>query len=270
MGITEEESKLTIKTITPEELFMKMYSNEEIVLVDVRAEDKYNDFHIEGSSVEDLNVPKTEIFKLVDEKDQLIPMIPMNKELIITCTTGNSATKCANILSDRAFNVVVLEGGITAWKEYKSKNSTNRMWEEFKKSNRHAPESYEAWAFGDSKEMADELANLVIEGKKTATASNYTIYELENEPLPQVGLHNIILDGDGEAIAIVETTEVEVVPFDEVTVEHAYLEGEGDRSLSYWRDVHETFFSKEFESLDKEFTYKMPVVCEKFRLLYKK
>ncbi|WP_223701732.1 ASCH domain-containing protein [Sutcliffiella deserti] len=151
-----------------------------------------------------------------------------------------------------------------------SNDSIIQMWEEYRKINPNAPRHYEAWAFGDSKDMANELANLVLEGTKTATASNYTLYELENEALPLVGLHNIILDGDGKAVAIAETTSVEVVPFDEVTAEHAYLEGEGDRTLGYWRDVHETFFKKELKNINQEFNYKIPVVCERFKLIYKK
>ena len=151
-----------------------------------------------------------------------------------------------------------------------SNDSIIQMWEGYREIDPNVPKEYVAWAFGDSKEMADELAKLVSEGKKTATASNYTLYELEKEELPFPGLINIILDGDGKAVAIAETTSVEVVPFDEVTQEHAYLEGEGDCTLNYWRDVHETFFKKEFENMSKVFDDKIPVVCERFRLLYKK
>ncbi|RDW17291.1 ASCH domain-containing protein [Oceanobacillus chungangensis] len=150
-----------------------------------------------------------------------------------------------------------------------SNDSVIQMWENYQKSNPNAPKDYEAWAFGSSKEMADELAKLVVEGKKTATASNYSLYALEKEPLPYVGLHNIILDGQGEAVAILETISVEVVPFDEVTEEHAYLEGEGDRTLNYWREVHEPFFKEEFVNIDQDFDYKIPVVCERFKLQYK-
>ena len=148
------------------------------------------------------------------------------------------------------------------------KDSIIQMWEDYLKVNPNAPKDYVAWPFGDSKEMADELANLVLDGKKTATSSNYALYQLENEGLPNVGLHNIILDGDGQAVAIVETTSVNVVPFDEVTAEHAYLEGEGDRTLNYWRDVHHAFFEKEFTHINKEFDYKILVVCERFKLIY--
>ncbi|ARD49657.1 RNA-binding protein [Sporosarcina sp. P33] len=144
------------------------------------------------------------------------------------------------------------------------------MWEKYKEIQPEAPDRYEAWSFGDSKEMADNLLNLTAAGVKTATASNYLLYQAENEPLPEPGLHNIILDGDGIAAAIVETTSVEVVPFNEVTEEHAYLEGEGDRSLRYWREVHEAFFTKELKEINGDFYDTMPVVCEKFRLVYKK
>lgn len=118
--------------------------------------------------------------------------------------------------------------------------------------------------------MADELADLVLKGVKTATASNYILYELEEEKLPHVGLHNIILNGDGEAVAIMKTTSVEVIPFDEVTSEHAYLEGEGDCSLEYWREVHRDFYRKELEEVEREFNYKVPIVCERLNLLYKR
>lgn len=57
--------------------------------------------------------------------------------------------------------------------------SIHHMWESYQKANPNAPKAYVAWAFGDSKEMADQLAKLVIEGTKTATASNYKLYELE-------------------------------------------------------------------------------------------
>lgn len=113
---------MTVKKITARELYEKINAQEEFVLVDVRAKEKYDDFHIENSSITDMNIPKTEIFRLEDDSEQNLSMLPMNQELIITCTTGNSAAKCASILSNRSYDVVVLEGGITAWKEFIGEN----------------------------------------------------------------------------------------------------------------------------------------------------
>ncbi|MDY0410170.1 ASCH domain-containing protein [Virgibacillus soli] len=145
------------------------------------------------------------------------------------------------------------------------------MWEAYKKVNPNAPEfeKFDVWAFGSSKEGADELAALVLEGIKTATASNYALFELQGEQVPYPGLYNIILNGDGKAVAIIETTSVEIVPFHEVSADFAYLEGEGDRSLQYWRDVHEEFFANEWKAIGQEFDENMLVVCEGFKVVYK-
>lgn len=123
------------------------------------------------------------------------------------------------------------------------------------------------WSFGASAEQADELLGLVLEGVKTATAGALWDYEAEGEPLPEPGNLSIALDGSGRPRALLETSEVAVVPFAEVDEEHARLEGEGDLSLTHWRTVHEQFFTK-VATHEHGFTQDMPVVCERFRVLY--
>ncbi|WP_137121047.1 ASCH domain-containing protein [Segeticoccus rhizosphaerae] len=122
-----------------------------------------------------------------------------------------------------------------------------------------------SWAFGATPEHADELLGLVLDGTKTATASSYTDYAEEGEQLPAPGTLSIVLDGSGHPRALVVTTDVRVVPFDQVDADHARGEGEGDRSLDHWRAVHERFFD---EHADGGFLPDMPVVLERFRLLY--
>ena len=124
-----------------------------------------------------------------------------------------------------------------------------------------------AWSFGASAEHADELLRLVLDGTKTATASALWDYEADGEALPETGSLSIILDGVGHPHALIETTDVTVTPFDEVDDEHAWLEGEGDRSLTHWRDVHERFFT-EHAGHDRGFAADMPIVLERFRVVY--
>lgn len=124
----------------------------------------------------------------------------------------------------------------------------------------------EAWAFGATSEQADELLALVLGGIKTATASALWDYEAAGEPIPQVGELSIVLDGSGRPRAVLETTDVEIVPFDQVDSAHAHAEGEGDRSLEHWRWVHEAFWREHGED-PRGFEPDMPVVCERFRLL---
>jgi len=130
------------------------------------------------------------------------------------------------------------------------------------------PDTYQTWAFGDNPEMTEELAALVLLGLKTATASLVWTYEAENEPLPQVGDYSLILDGNGEPVCIIQTTAVTVIPFKQVYESQAWFEGEGDRSLAFWRDAHWRFFSRECERIGRQPDIHMPVCCERFRLLF--
>ena len=134
----------------------------------------------------------------------------------------------------------------------------------------HRPAGYTAWAFGDSPELADELVALVLAGTKTATASLAQAYEPESEePLPRPGDLSVILDGDGQPVCIIETTEIRVLPFGQVDPQFAYDEGEGDRSLDYWRDAHTRFFTRECRQYGCTVTDDLPVVCERFRVVYR-
>lgn len=140
------------------------------------------------------------------------------------------------------------------------------LWEAFVAEHNPVDCKYEAWAFGME---ADDLAYLAAAGEKTAAASAYPLYKLENAPLPVVGAYSVILDAKDNAVCIVQTKKVSVVPFYEVTEEHAYKEGEGDKSLSFWRKVHKKFFTECLKEAGLEFTSDMKVVCEEFAVVYK-
>ena len=124
---------------------------------------------------------------------------------------------------------------------------------------------YDGWSFGDD---PDGLAALVRAGVKTATASAYPLYGLEGEPLPKAGEYSVILDSREDAVCVVRTTRVYVVPFRAVSLEHARREGEGDLSLEHWRAVHRAFFTEELAEAGLAFDEDMPVVCEEFEVVY--
>ncbi len=126
--------------------------------------------------------------------------------------------------------------------------------------------TYEAWSFG---EAPDKLADLVIQKIKTATCSAYDLYLINNEPLPQEGSYSVILNSNDQAVCIIKTLKVYVTAFDQVSEEHAFKEGEGDRSLEYWRKVHENFLTNELASVNKTFDGNTKVVCEEFEVVYK-
>ncbi|MCI0711098.1 MAG: ASCH domain-containing protein [Chloroflexi bacterium] len=129
--------------------------------------------------------------------------------------------------------------------------------------------TYIAEGWGDSPEMATELGMLIAQGIKTATCSALWEWEAEGESPPEPGIKTIVLDGDDNPLCIVETTEVTIRPYNEVDAQFASDEGEGDRSLEYWRRVHWQFFTRSLAANGKEPALDMPLVCERFRVIYK-
>ena len=143
--------------------------------------------------------------------------------------------------------------------------NSDQMWQAYKILNQTIGDKIDAWAFGVE---ADYLAELVLMGQKTATSSAFDLYAVGNEPLPKENELSVILDSKENAICIIETTKVEVIPFKEVSENHAYKEGEGDKSLAYWRQVHEEVFTEWMSEAGLTFTPDSKVVLEEFRKVY--
>ncbi|WP_205952980.1 ASCH domain-containing protein [Pantoea stewartii] len=118
-----------------------------------------------------------------------------------------------------------------------------------------------SWSFGDSPELANELATLVLTGKKIATCSSLQgWYDDDVRPLP--GGYNIILDGEKKPLCVVRTTGLFLTRFDRVTPEMAMMEGEGDQSLEYWQREHQRFFQR-----NGGFSPEMELIFETFQLV---
>ena len=150
-------------------------------------------------------------------------------------------------------------------------NKIKQYWEQFKVDTNQPDVKFgSAWAFGMTKDEADRLAKLTYDGVKTATASLYELYEIENEPLPIANEHyDILLDGTGNPVGIILTTAVTIQEYDKVSEQHAYEEGEGDRTLEYWRQVHDVFFTKALAEVGYDLDLKdAHVVLEKLQLVY--
>ncbi|MDQ3782808.1 MAG: ASCH domain-containing protein [Actinomycetota bacterium] len=138
------------------------------------------------------------------------------------------------------------------------------FWERFTSSTGVVAD-FDAWAFGDenSPDLADELAYLVLHGPKRATTCLYEDALADNE-IPVVGGYSVVLDGSGAPVCIIRTTEVDIVAFGDVDDGYAWDEGEGDRSLAFWRQAHIDFFAQSGHTIDNDTL----VVLERFDLMW--
>lgn len=118
-------------------------------------------------------------------------------------------------------------------------------------------ESIERWHFGIDN---TKLLNLVLSGKKKATCYLYR----HNEDKGKVGDISIITRFDGKDACVIQTEEIKVLPFNEMTWNLAKLEGE-HKNLEDWRRDHTNFFRNEY----RDFKENTLIVFEKFKVLKK-
>lgn len=153
-----------------------------------------------------------------------------------------------------------------------NKKSVELLWENFLKENpenklKKQPLSF---YFCDNGVDANDCAELVIKGIKQATATSLWWYEKNSEDLPKIGTQYIVTDWDGNAKAIIETIQITPTPYNEITAKFATTEGEGDKSLEYWKKVHRAYYTREMEPYGEIFTEDMIIICEYFKTIYKK
>lgn len=86
--------------------------------------------------------------------------------------------------------------------------------------------------------------------------------------MPSVGHLQVVTDWQGEPICIIEITSVDTCKYCDITAEFAALEGEGDKSLEWWREAHWKFFSLECQELGITPTPEMLLVLERFKVVY--
>jgi uncharacterized protein YhfF len=110
-------------------------------------------------------------------------------------------------------------------------------------------------SFG-SPEMEVRLAALIVSGRKRAT-----VWDAAQDNPTKPGMRWIVTAGD-RPVAVIETVTVGQCSFSSIDKDFAFEEGEGDRSLVFWKAVHETFFRNA-----GHFAPDMMLWCETFRLI---
>ena len=149
--------------------------------------------------------------------------------------------------------------------------SVTRMWHDYLRSIHQDTQSAPPPAccqFSDNPAEVDALAQLVLDGVKRATAPSVWELEAIGEPLPAVGDLQVVTDWAGEAVCVIRTVATEIVPYCDVSAAFAAREGEGDRSLRFWREAHWGYYTRVLAPFGKAPTDDMPIVCEDFERVF--
>ncbi|MBQ4165609.1 MAG: ASCH domain-containing protein, partial [Oscillospiraceae bacterium] len=140
------------------------------------------------------------------------------------------------------------------------------FWDGFIEEKELDEDTYYAQIFrlGRNEGESNRLLKRVLRGKKRATTCLYT-----DDILPEKGEYCIITDWDGVPRCVTRVTRVQVIPFNEITLQQALKEGE-DTTLEAWQETHRAVYIKNAEQLGFEFSENTKIVYEEFRVEYKR
>ncbi len=133
---------------------------------------------------------------------------------------------------------------------------------------RHRASAIQVDFFCDNQTDTNDCARLVDQGIKRASCDLLAAYEIEGRDKPAPGAFTLVVDWAQNPVCVIVTTQVEIAAFDQVSAEFAYREGEGDRSLAQWREIHRCYFEREASQLGISFSPQDLLLLEQFEKVY--
>lgn len=102
-----QTATMTYTTVSPAE-FARRISSNDIFLIDVRTPEEYATGHIEGATNLDVQSPEF--------MQEARMMLPSDKTIAVYCGTGKRSGMASEKLAEAGYNILNLDGGLTAWK----------------------------------------------------------------------------------------------------------------------------------------------------------
>jgi len=147
-------------------------------------------------------------------------------------------------------------------------SSVEQLWRRYRSINPAAPAAVPpSFHFCDNPEDADLCAELVVAGRKRATATSLAELELGGDPIPQVGDYVIVTDWAGNARAVIRTTSVQIRRFGDIDEKFAASEGEGDLTLEWWRAAHDAYYRRVLAGSSYIVDDNLEIACEEFEVI---
>lgn len=107
---------MALKEMLAEEIANNIITKKSMFILDVRNEDDYRDWKIEGEAVTSINIP---YFDLLDGVEEALKQLPENQQVLVVCAKEGSSKFVAESLVEAGVeDVAFLIGGMKSWSEY--------------------------------------------------------------------------------------------------------------------------------------------------------
>jgi glyoxylase-like metal-dependent hydrolase (beta-lactamase superfamily II) len=102
-----------VDELSPRELKRRVDAGEDVTILDTRMESDFDEWRIDGDSVEIENIPYYEFLDEVD--DDLLERVPAGDPLVVLCAKGGASEYVAGVLAEHDRDVVHLDEGMNGW-----------------------------------------------------------------------------------------------------------------------------------------------------------
>jgi glyoxylase-like metal-dependent hydrolase (beta-lactamase superfamily II) len=107
---------MAVGILTPKDLYARIAAGEDLFILDVRIQDDFENWHVQGETVASLNIPYADF--LTDEAEPVWKKrLPADRPILVNCARGRSAKIVAEVLDAHGYDVAYIEGGMTGWSE---------------------------------------------------------------------------------------------------------------------------------------------------------
>jgi len=97
-----------VKNVSAEEAYKLISDNKELVILDVRTKEEYDDGHIPGAKLVPVQVLSMKLGELDEYKD---------KPVLVYCASGGRSPRAVDTLADNDFKTIYhLNRGISSWR----------------------------------------------------------------------------------------------------------------------------------------------------------
>lgn len=106
---------MTVNTMTAGQIAKHVIHKENLFILDVRNEDAFEDWKIEGESISYLNIP---YFDLLDGVESILDKLPTDRPIVVVCAKEGSSIMVAELIAEHNMDVSYLVGGMKSWSEH--------------------------------------------------------------------------------------------------------------------------------------------------------
>ncbi|MDG2242499.1 MAG: ASCH domain-containing protein [Rhodospirillaceae bacterium] len=146
--------------------------------------------------------------------------------------------------------------------------NTDAFWDAAKASGVPLGDDYWVRRIGANKATVDNILKLILSGEKCGTFGLKHLLDRQSGPGPVLDRYAVVIDMDGESHAIVKTTKLTPMAYQDITEEQLTIEGSGARTLERWQDIHWPYWTNRLKPHGIEPSQDMIVMVEHFDLIY--